>query len=226
MNLFHLKSINRLARILRSVYRPIRNKKNFKFIDNEVFKRFSDLNVIELKNSLILDLGANRGDFSKWALDQGATVIAFEPDKDAYLQLIKRLNKFENFFPLNLAVSNKTGLSKFYFHKDKKIDPIGFSISSSLVEEKANIDNSFFNPVLCIDLEVIVKELPIKLLKIDIEGAESLIWPAVKQNYQNIDYLLLEIHRTINKDLTSEIELFIKQNGLQNKCFVKLTLRH
>ena len=217
MNLFHLKSINRLARILRSVYRPIRNKKNLKFIDTEIFKRFSNLNVIELKNSLILDLGANRGDFSKWALDQGATVIAFEPDKDAYLQLIKRLNKFKNFFPLNSAVSNKTGLSKFYFHKDKKIDPIGFSISSSLVEEKANIDNLFFNPVLCIDLEVIVKELPIKLLKIDIEGAESLIWPVVKQNYQNIDYLLLEIHRTINKDLTSEIELFIKQNGLQNK---------
>ena len=217
MNLFHFKNINRLARILRSVYRPIRNKKNLKFIDTEIFKRFSNLNVIELKNSLILDLGANRGDFSKWALGQGATVIAFEPDKDAYLQLVKRLNKFENFFPLNLAVSNKTGLSKFYYHKDKKIDPIGFSISSSLVEEKANIDNSFFNPVLCIDLEVIVKELPIKLLKIDIEGAESLIWPAVKQNYQNIDYLLLEIHNTINKDLSSEIELFIKQNGLQNK---------
>ena len=217
MNLFHFKNINRLARILRSVYRPIRNKKNLKFINTEIFKRFSNLNVIELKNSLILDLGANRGDFSKWALGQGATVIAFEPDKDAYLQLVKRLNKFENFFPLNLAVSNKTGLSEFYYHKDKKIDPIGFSISSSLVEEKANIDNSFFNPVLCIDLEVIVKELPIKLLKIDIEGAESLIWPAVKQNYQNIDYLLLEIHNTINKDLSSEIELFIKQNGLQNK---------
>ena len=217
MNLFHFKNINRLARILRSVYRPIRNKKNLKFIDTEIFKRFSDLNVIDLKNSLILDLGANRGDFSKWALGQGATVIAFEPDKDAYLQLVKRLNKFENFFPLNSAVSNKTGLSKFFYHKDKKIDPIGFSISSSLVEEKANIDNSFFNPVLCIDLEVIVKELPIKLLKIDIEGAESLIWPAIKHNYQNIEYLLLEIHRTISKDLTTEIELFIKQNGLQNK---------
>ena len=217
MNLFHLKNVNRLARILRSVYRPIRNKKNLKFIDTEIFKRFRNLNVIELKNSLVLDLGSNRGDFSKWALDQGATVIAFEPDKDAYLQLVKRLNKFENFFPLNSAVSNKTGLSKFYFHKDKKIDPIGFSISSSLVEEKANIDNSFFNPVLCIDLEVIIKELSIKLLKIDIEGAESLIWPAVKQNYQNIEYLLLEIHRTINKDLTTEIELFIKQNGLSNK---------
>ena len=217
MNLFHFKNVNRLARILRSVYRPIRNKKNLKFIDEEIVKRFSNLDMIELKNSLILDLGANRGDFSKWALGQGATVIAFEPDKDAYLQLVKRLNKFENFFPLNLAVSNKTGLSKFYYHKDKKIDPIGFSISSSLVEEKANIDNSFFNSVLCIDLDVIVKELPIKLLKIDIEGAESLIWPAVKQNYQNIEYLLLEIHSTINKDLTSEIELFIQQNGLQNK---------
>jgi FkbM family methyltransferase len=192
MNIFHAKSINRLARILRSVYRPIRNRKNLKFIDSEVLKRFDNLHQMELKNSLILDLGANRGDFSKCALDQGATVIAFEPDKDAYLQLIKRLNKFENFFPLNSAVSNKTGLSKFYFHKNKKIDPIGFSISSSLLEEKANIDNSFFNFVLCINLEVLIKELPIKLIKIDIEGAEALIWPAIKQNYQQIrarDYL-------------------------------------
>ena len=98
MDLFHFKNINRLARILRSVSRPIRNIKNLKFIDTEIFKRFSNLNVIELKNSLILDLGANRGDFSKWALGQGATVIAFEPDKDAYMQLVKRLNKFENFF--------------------------------------------------------------------------------------------------------------------------------
>ena len=217
MNFFRIKSINRLARLLRSIYRPVRNRKNLKFINSEVLKRFDNLNVIQLKNSLILDLGANRGDFSKWALDQGASVIAFEPDKDAYLQLIKRLNKFENFFPLNSAVSNKTALSKFYFHKNKKIDPIGFSISSSLIEEKANIDNSFFNSVLCIDLEVLIKELPIKLIKIDIEGAEALIWPAIKQNHQNIEYLLLEIHKTINKDLKNEIELFIKQNSLQNK---------
>ena len=217
MNLFHIKNINRFARILRSFYRPIRNRKNLKFINSEVLKRFDNLNLIQLKNSLILDLGANRGDFSKWALDRGATVIAFEPDKDAYLQLIKRLNRFENFFPLNSAISNKTGLGKFYFHKNKKIDPIGFSISSSLLEDKPNIDNSFFNSVLCMNLEIIVKELPIKLMKIDIEGAEALIWPTIKQNYQNIEYLLLEIHKTINKDLTSEIELFIEKNGLQNK---------
>jgi len=217
MNIFHVKGINRFARILRSVYRPIRNRKNLKFINLEVLKRFDNLNLIQLNNSLILDLGANRGDFSKWALNQGATVIAFEPDKDAYLQLIKRLNKFENFFPLNSAISNKTGLGKFYFHKNKKVDPIGFSISSSLLEDKPNIDNSFFNSVLCIDLEVLIKELPIKLMKIDIEGAEALIWPTIKENYQNIEYLLLEIHKTINKDLTSEIELFIEQNGLQNK---------
>jgi FkbM family methyltransferase len=217
MDIFHVKCINRFARILRSAYRPIRNRKNLRFINLEVLKRFDNLNLIQLNNSLILDLGANRGDFSKWALNQGATIIAFEPDKDAYLQLIKRLNKFENFFPLNAAISNKTGLEKFYFHKNKKVDPIGFSISSSLLEDKPNIDNSFFNSVLCIDLEVLIKELPIKLMKIDIEGAEALIWPIIKENYQNIEYLLLEIHKTINKDLTSEIELFIEQNGLQNK---------
>jgi hypothetical protein len=70
---------------------------------------------------------------------------------------------------------------------------------------------------LCIDLEVLIKELPIKLMKIDIEGAEALIWPTIKQNYLNIEYLLLEIHKTMNKNLISEIELFIEQNGLQNR---------
>ena len=53
MNIFHVKSINRLARILRSVYRPIRNRKNLKFIDSEVLKRFDNLHRMELKNSLI-----------------------------------------------------------------------------------------------------------------------------------------------------------------------------
>jgi len=217
MNSILKKNINRLFRILRPVYRPIRNKKNIKFMNSEVSKRFKNISEMQLKNSIVLDLGANRGDFSQWAIREGATVIAFEPDKDAYLQLIKRLNKAKNFFPLNSAVSNYTGLSNLYFHKDKKIDPIGFSISSSLLAEKSNINNSFFNSVLCIDLEVLIKELPIKLIKIDIEGAEALIWPTIKQNYQNIEYLLLEIHKTIDKDLTSEIKLFIEQNGLQNK---------
>ena len=55
------------------------------------------------------------------------------------------------------------------------------------------------------------------MIKIDIEGAEALIWPAVKQNYQNIEYLLLEIHNTSSKELITEIETFIKENDLENK---------
>ena len=43
MNIFHVKSINRFARILRSVYRPVRNRKNLKFINSEVLKRFDKL---------------------------------------------------------------------------------------------------------------------------------------------------------------------------------------
>ena len=215
MNSILKKNINRLFRILRPVYRPIRNKKNIKFMNSEVSKRFKNISEMQLKNSIVLDLGANRGDFSQWAIREGATVIAFEPDKDAYLQLIKRLNKVKNFFPLNSAVSNRTGLSNLYFHKNKKIDPIGFSISSSLLAEKSNINNSFSNEVLCIDLGDIIKNIPIKLMKIDIEGAEKLIWPAIKQNYQSIEYLLLEIHSTSGKDFINEIELFIKLNNLQ-----------
>ena len=216
MNYF-LKSINRLNRILRPLHRPIRNQKTLKFMSSEVSKRFNSISNMELKNSIVLDLGANRGDFSHWALHEGAIVIAFEPDKDAYLQLLKRLNKVENFFPINTAVSNHTGLSRFYYHKHKKFDPIGFSISSSLLAEKSNLDNSSFSSVFCINLGDIINGMSIKLIKIDIEGAEKLIWPAVKHNYKNIEYVLLEIHKLISDDLINEIELFIKQNGLQNK---------
>jgi FkbM family methyltransferase len=193
----------------------LRQNVNFDSIKPEIY--INNLDKTQLTNAIVLDLGANRGDFSKWALDRGATVIAFEPDKDVYIQLVKRLNKFNNFFPINSAVSNKTGFSKFYYHKSKKIDPIGFSVSSSLLAEKPNINNLSFNTVFCIDLGILIKEFPIKLIKIDIEGAEDLIWPAIKQNYRNLEYLLLEIHSTNSKELITEIEMFIEENSLKNK---------
>ncbi len=68
--------LNIIARILRPLYRPIRNKKNYQFINKEVKKRFDGLDLA-FENSIVIDLGANRGDFSNWAIRQGAFVIAF-----------------------------------------------------------------------------------------------------------------------------------------------------
>ncbi len=121
--------LNIIARILRPLYRPIRNKKNYQFINKEVKKRFDGLDLA-FENSIVIDLGANRGDFSNWAIRQGAFVIAFEPDKKAFTALFKRLGKQEKFYPINAAVSNKTSFADLYFHKNRILDPIGYPISS------------------------------------------------------------------------------------------------
>ena len=209
--------LNVIARLLRPFYRPIRNHKNLLFIESEVKKRFGEISRLHLRGSLVLDLGANRGDFSKWAISQNALVIAFEPDKDAFISLVKRLNKYENFFPLNAAVAGATKVDKIFFHHSKKLDPLGFSISSSIMPEKENIDISDFKPVLILDLGVILENLKLKILKIDIEGAEKLIWPKIRASYTNIEYLLMESHSTTSQEILNEIDSFIKQNDLSDK---------
>ena len=131
--------------------------------------------------------------------------------------MVKRLNEYENFFPLNAAVAETVEVGKIFFHNSKKLDPLGFSISSSIIPEKENIDISDFKPVLILDLGVILGNLKLKILKIDIEGAEKLIWPKIRASYTNIEYLLMEIHSTTSQELLNEIESFIKHNNLSDK---------
>jgi len=216
MKLLKFKIFNKFLRFLRPIYRPIRNKKNHKFIDLEVKKRFGQVNL-NLTNSIVIDLGANRGDFSNWAIKKGATVIAFEPDKGVFTALIKRLGKQERFHAINAAVSDKTEFVNLYFHKNRNFDPIGLSISSSLIEEKENIDKNSFNRVLSINLEELLKVFSIKLMKIDIEGNEKNIWPIIEIGFDNIEYLLLEVHKTNSNEFITTITDFIQRNNLAPK---------
>jgi FkbM family methyltransferase len=208
--------LNLIARVLRPLYRKIRNKKNYQFINTEINRRFSESDLT-LNNSIVIDLGANRGDFSSWAIRQGATVLAFEPDKKAFTFLVKRLGKQEHFHPVNAAVSDKTFFANLYFHKNRVFDPIGYSISSSLIEEKGNIDIKNFNRVFLFNLAELLKVFQVKLIKIDIEGSEESIWPIIEMYFTNIEFLLLEIHKTNSTEFSTKVKNFIKNNNLSSK---------
>ena len=67
------------------------------------------------------------------------------------------------------------------------------------------------------DLGVILENLKFKILKIDIEGAEKLIWPKIRASSTNIEYLLMEVHSTTSQELLNEIDSFIKYNDLGDK---------
>jgi FkbM family methyltransferase len=213
MLVLKLKVTNYVIRFLRPFYKPLRNKTNLNLIDQLIVERFHK-NTLSLKNQIVIDLGANRGDFSCWALEQKALVIAFEPDSEAFRHLVKRLKSYPNFFPLNVAVSNRTGIEKLFMHKNRSSDPLGHSISSSLLISKLNIDPNIYNMTFCIDFEVIVSNFQIRLLKVDIEGAEEIIWNTIEKNYRKIDYLVMEVHKTVNKEFLLNVSNFIAHNRL------------
>jgi FkbM family methyltransferase len=206
---------NCIARAMRPFYKPFRNRKNLQHINQLISERFEKTSL-NLENRLVVDLGANRGDFSRWALEQKAIVLAFEPDAVAFTHLVRRMKSFSNFFPVNAAVSNQTSIAKLFMHKNRNSDPLGHSISSSLLVAKANIDPNQYQTVFCVDFEFIVNNFQIRVLKIDIEGAEGAIWKTIESYYKKIDYLVMEIHKTNNKDFISDVVNFISKNGLND----------
>ena len=167
------------------------------------------------EGSIVLDLGANRGDFTLFASKQGALVLAFEPNQSAFKYIVSRLSEYKNIIFLNAAISNSFGLMDFYFHSDNKSDPLGYSIRSSLVKK----ESTYFKAeqkVLSLGIAELLKALPkVNCLKVDIEGAELDIWPTVMQNFEKIEFLLMEIHDLVNPKLRDEFNNFVREHNLQ-----------
>lgn len=125
-------------------------------------------------DDLVIDCGANLGEFTCQLADTGATVHAFEPDPYTYARLHERVCRYPNVITHNQAVGVGNGTVKLYRTAEFEANPDAASISSSLIAEKVNIDNTNFVEVELIDFVAFLRSLPrmVTLLKMDIEGAE------------------------------------------------------
>jgi FkbM family methyltransferase len=169
------------------------------------------------QKSVVFDLGANRGDFSVFAAQYSATVFAFEPNGHAFRYLARRISKFNNVNALKVAVSDKTGISEYFDHPDAKLDPLGYSIRGSLLRKEPEFQADPMK-VLTLDFEKILNGFSyISCLKVDIEGSEQFIWPALRDNHTKIEYLLMEVHDSLNINLRAEIDSFISKNQLEER---------
>jgi len=168
------------------------------------------------KGSIVLDLGANRGDFAVWASNKGATVFAFEPNPFALKYLYKRIKRLTNVAVVPFAVSDASGIASFFDHPNSESDPLGFSIRSSLSQKDSSFVSNF--RVFKLSLEPFLEGLDrIDCVKIDIEGEESNIFPLIKKYFRKIEYCLIEVHDDINPQLREEINVFIQRNQLEGK---------
>ena len=208
---------HRLNRILRPLVHHVTDSRRVRQIHNEVVHRFPKFDEAQLKGKIVVDLGANRGDFSIWAASKGAFVIAMEPDKLAFSYLVNRTSGYPNVFVLNAGAVEKTAILRLYYHVSRSKDPIGHTISSSIDINKGNVSPNHFSEILGINLGAILGELDVFLLKVDVEGAELQLWEEIKTRFSSINYLLMETHSAQTKGNYSDFSTFITENQLQDR---------
>jgi len=144
------------------------------------------------KNSFIIDIGANIGVFTLYAIINGAKkVLAYEPSKEAFKFLSKNimLNNFQNYtFLENKAVTSKDEDFVFISKQSSPYNQIYYSQDNSLTLQK----------VETISLNKIISAFDhkIDILKIDCEGLELDILKTLQKEYINrICEIRLEYHR-------------------------------
>jgi len=160
-----------------------------KELDNEYFQINS--------GDVYVDLGANVGMNCAYAESKGASMIyAIEPDPDVFKALEK--NAGENWVLENIAVSNKKGFMEISMWPNWQVKRILKCTTLEDIIEKNNISN-------------------IDYLKIDIEGGEKELIPAIKpETWSKINKIFIEYHEDVfeySDDSRSEFIRTIQQYG-------------
>lgn len=130
---------------------------------------------------IAIDCGANLGAITRILAAGGATVHAFEPNPDAFAVLQAAVGDMPNVHLHPAAVLDAPGQMTLHLHMNYDCNPERFSSGSSLIAEKRNVDGAKGVDVQVIDLVAFIEGLPapVKLLKIDVEGAEYAILHAL-----------------------------------------------
>ena len=146
--------------------------------------------------SMIVDVGANIGMFSLYALSQGSTFVeCFEPCKESF-QILKenvKLNGFDKNVKLhNKAVSSKDGLFVSI--------PISSSPYNQVAEADGNEENKY-EQIETISLETSLESYAkIDLIKMDCEGSEFDIFPSLTPLFlDKVNEIRMEVHGTLEQ---------------------------
>ena len=172
----------------------------------------------------VIDCGANIGDITDTFQRAGATVLAFEPNKHAFRVLRNRFYKNPRVkcFPMAVAGTNHKK-KKLFLHERASEDQLLHSTGSSLIEDKNNIDKDEYTLVETIRLSSFIKMIKqkIKVLKVDIEGAEvELINDLIDSGVaRDIPYIFVETHENKIPSLvesTATLKERIKEENYSN----------
>lgn len=149
--------------------------------------------------SVIVDIGANIGMFSAYALGSGASkVFSIEPDKKTFSRLSSNLKVFNKATLINHGVSGKDEVLKFYSSSVSSIS------STHNSEKNLNLDTLSEEKVEetvidCLSPKTLFERYKISkidILKIDCEGAEFSFFEALDEDFlrNNVSKIFCEVH--------------------------------
>lgn len=230
----HYKMMTLMAPNIRKfIYRSFRYHWLTEWLQN-VVRRSSILVLPEVgldleiqQGDIIIDCGANVGDLTSRFARSGAKVYAFEPNPSAFRILSRRFRALPAVQCFNQGVMDRECVLSLNIPiRHGPWDAIDATVSGSLdphAYESSGIKMEHVN-VECIDLGKFIRSLAsnVRLLKIDIEGAElpvlnSLIDTGI---IHHIDHLVVETHEEQMPHLLAETETLrmrISKENLEEK---------
>jgi FkbM family methyltransferase len=168
----------------------------------------------------IIDIGANEGQFidkiSK--ILPGVNIYSFEPLKDSFIKLEKKISDKKNITAFNFALGDK--------EKENIINRNEYSPSSSLLELTDLHKNAFpitkkvkEENIYVKELDKIANELELKkkvMMKIDVQGYELNVLRGAEKAIKGVDIILVEtsFHELYkNQPLFKDIYNFLSDKG-------------
>ena len=174
------------------------------------------------KGSLVIDAGANVGEFTKLFLDKGFKVHAFEPDSIALKELKKKCETSKELKLYEAAVGLKNERQKLYrYRKFDESNPYSTQ-GSSLLNYRSGKNKPFIEIKVIDFIEYLKQQTDsISLLKMDIEGIEIDILNKIidEDLHKKIKFIFVETHERFSHSLgveTAKLKLRIKKLKIRN----------
>lgn len=160
-------------------------------MDHNDIRNFEFLKQYIEKGDVLVDIGANFGDYTKFfheILGNTGKIYSVELFPSTANQLKQNFSNCENIFVINKAVTNVDGEVNYY----KGVDAWTNNI---IGHDMAFRENELAGKIESIRIDTLLEnEEKIKLLKIDVEGAEKFVLEGIGNSINKIDYILVECH--------------------------------
>jgi len=185
---------------------------------NQVYEPFMTEVVRKMikPNNYVIDIGANIGYytllFSK-LVGEGGKVYAFEPASIPYSILLKNIeiNNLKNIVVEKMAVSDKKGTATLYLADNLGHSKIGKPDYNQKVKNNVEVNS------ISLDEYFYTYKGKIDFIKIDVEGAEYLVWKGMVN--------LIQQNRNI-KIITEFTPNFLEEMGVAPSMFIDFILVH